>query len=212
MYLCLNKEKKNLWTSCVYCIYTCVSNGRGVFLYFTGFLADYVICDHIPNLLLHCLLVFLMPPLYIFVIGFKRLFMIEKQGTLQLMPCERSFLEQKAIGIAMSLVGAYWRSGKHWCSCVTCVPQIETSCGNGSKLWASDGCVFWSSSERVEVNFKGLEGWKCLSSVLRWLKTGRRSASLQYPLTVCMTPVSCGLSFCWGLEVFHVLGQSFKSL
>lgn len=128
------------------------------------------------------------------------------------MPCERSFLEQKAIGIAMSLVGAYWRSGKHWCSCIMCVPQIETSFGNGSKLWASDGCVFWSSSERVEVNFKGLEGWKCLSSVLRWLKTGRHSASLQYPLTVCMTPVSCGLSFCWGLEVFHVLGQSFKSL
>lgn len=119
------------------------------------------------------------------------------------MPCERSFLEQKAIGIAMSLVGAYWRSGKHWCSRITCVPQIETSRGNGSKLWASDGCVFWSSSEQVEVNFKGLEGWKCLSSVLRWLKTGRRSASLQYPLNSVHD-----LGLMWAVSLLRLGGLS----
>lgn len=138
MYLCLNKEKKNLWILCIYCIYTCMSNGQGVSFYFTGFLANYVICDHVPNLLFHCLLVFLLPHCKYLILGFKWLFMIEKQKTLQLMPCERNLWEQKAIGIGISLVWAYCNQGTIDARELCVFLKNKTSCGNRLEMWASD--------------------------------------------------------------------------
>lgn len=53
------------------------------------------------------------------------------------MPCERNFWEQKAVGVDMSLVWAYWQSGNH-CSWIICVPQNKALCGNKLEMWAND--------------------------------------------------------------------------